>query len=87
MKLLLLTAVIGLTLSACGSDSPSATPATPLVAGTDVPVSATATSSGASIFVKEVVATPIDTAEKAEPLVLGDAVLATSETDEPDSDV
>jgi hypothetical protein len=84
MKLLLLTAVISLTLSACGSDG---TPATPLVAGTDVPVTATAISNGASVFVKEVVATPTETAEKAEPLVLGDAVLATSETDEPDSDV
>jgi hypothetical protein len=85
MKVLVaLTAVMSLGLSACGSDS---APAPQFVAGTDVPVTAVATSSGASVFVKEVVATPIDTAEKAEALELGDAVLATSDTDEPDSDV
>ncbi len=83
MKLLIaLTAAMSLGLSACGSDS-----GPQFVSGTDVPLTAVATSSGASVFVKEVVATPIDTAEKVEPLELGDAVLATSDTDEPDSDV
>jgi hypothetical protein len=85
MKVLIaLTAVMSLGLSACGSDS---APAPQFVTGTDVPLTAVATSSGASVFVKEVVATPIDTAEKADPLELGDAALATSDTDEPDSDV
>jgi hypothetical protein len=85
MKLLIaLTAAMSLGLSACGSDS---TPAPQFVTGTDVPVAAVESSNGAAVFVKEVVATPIDTAEKAEPLELGDAVLATSDTDEPDSDV
>jgi hypothetical protein len=79
-----LTAVMGFGLSACGSDG---TPTALFVAGTDVPITATTSSNGASVFVKEVVATPIDTADKAEALELGDAVLATSETDEPDSDV
>jgi hypothetical protein len=83
MKLfVLLTAAVSLGLSACGSDNGPA-----LVAGTNVPIAATETSSGAAVFVKEVVATPIETAEQAEPLELGDAVLATSDTDEPDSDV
>jgi hypothetical protein len=80
----LLTTVMGFGLSGCGSDG---TPTPLFVAGTDVPITATASSSGASVFVKEVVATPTDTANKAEALELGDAILATSETDEPDSDV
>jgi hypothetical protein len=85
MKLLMaLTTSLGMGLSACGSDN---APVPQLVAGTDVPITATASSAGAAVFVKEVVATPIDTAEKAESLELGDAVLATSETDEPDGDV
>jgi hypothetical protein len=84
MKLLItLTAALSLGLSACGSDNA----APQFVTGTDVPVTAVATSAGAALFVKEVVATPIETADKAEPLELGDAVLATSDTDEPDSDV
>jgi uncharacterized lipoprotein YmbA len=85
MKLVAITtAALSLGLSACGSDSD---PASLFVAGTNVPITATATSSGAAVFVKEVVATPIETAEITEPLELGDAVLATSETDEPESDV
>jgi hypothetical protein len=85
MKLIaLIIATLSFGLSACGSDSE---PSSPFVAGTNVPVTATETANGAAVFVKEVVATPIATAESAEPLELGDAVLATSETDEPDSDV
>ncbi len=80
--LIAFAAVLTIGLSACGSDSGPR-----LVTGTDVPVTAVESSSGAAVFVKEVVATPTDTAEAAEPLELGDAVLATSDTDEPDSDV
>jgi hypothetical protein len=80
--LIALTALLTLGLTACGSDS-----GPQFVSGTDVPVTAVESSSGAAVFVKEVVATPIETADKAEPLELGDAVLATSDTDEPDSDV
>jgi hypothetical protein len=80
--LIALTAVMSVGLSACGSDS-----GRQFVTGTDVPVTAVESGSGAAVFVKEVVATPIDIAEAAEPLELGDAVLATSDTDEPDSDV
>jgi uncharacterized lipoprotein YmbA len=85
MKLFIaLTAVMSLGLSACGSDS---APPSLFVTGTDVPLTAVASSTGAAVFIKEVVATPIDIAEKAEPLELGDAVLATSDSDEPDPDV
>lgn len=51
------------------------------VPGTDIPQSATTSSAGAVAFAKAVAATKDDTAS---PLVVGDAVLATSETDEPD---
>ena len=54
------------------------------VAGTDVPVSATTSSAAATAFVKTVAATKDETAS---PIVVGDAVLATSETDEPDPGV
>jgi hypothetical protein len=52
-----------------------------MVSGTDVPLSATTSSAGAMEFVKRVAATSDD---KAEPIRVGDAVLATSNTDEPD---
>ena len=53
----------------------------PIMEGTDVPLSATTSSAGAMAFVKSVAATSDN---KAEPIRVGDAVLATSETDEPD---
>ena len=49
--------------------------------GTDVPQSAMTSSAGAIAFMKSVAASSSDTAE---PLRVGDAVLATSDTDEPD---
>lgn len=67
-----------LLLASCGGGG-GANLAAP-VPGTDVPVSATASADGAFDFVASVAAAPDDTAE---PLVLGDATLATSETDEP----
>jgi hypothetical protein len=78
-------AIAGMLLAACGggSDGDGGT-ADPLVAGTDVPVSATTSSAGAFAFVKSVAATSSNTAE---PIVVGDAVLATSNTDEPDPGV
>jgi hypothetical protein len=73
-------------LVACGSSDslPTATVPPPLVTGTDVPVSATTTGAGAAEFVKTVVASSADTAE---PLMVGDVVLGTSDTDEPDPGV
>ena len=71
----------GLLLAACGGGGGgSATDATALLPGTEVPGSATASASGATDFVTSVVNA---NSETAEPLVLGDAALATSETDEP----
>ena len=75
-------------LVACGSSDslPAATvpPVISVVPGTDVPVSATTSSTGAAEFVKTVVASSADTAE---PLVVGDAVLSTTDTEEPDPSV
>jgi hypothetical protein len=48
---------------------------------TDVPLSATTSSAGAMEFVKRMAATSDDSAE---PIRVGNAVLATSDTDEPD---
>jgi hypothetical protein len=74
-----------LLLAACGGGGGgNAGPADPTVAGSDVPLSATTSSAGAFAFVKSVAAARDDTAT---PLVVGDAVLATSETDEPDPGV
>jgi hypothetical protein len=61
-------------LSACGDDDGVASVApVALVPGTDVPVTATTSSMQAQVFV-------------AEALELGDAVLANSDTDEPEPD-
>ena len=70
-----------LLLAACGGGGGGdAMPADPLVSGTDVPQSATQSSAGAFIFVSGVAAS---SSETAQPLVLGDVTLATSETEEP----
>ena len=55
-----------------------------MMSGTDVPLSATTSSAGAMEFVKQVAATSDN---KAEPIRVGDAVLATSNTDEPDPSI
>jgi hypothetical protein len=75
-----------LLLAACGGGGDSATPVvtdTP-VAGSDVPQSATTSSAGALAYVKSVAATSDNTAT---PVNVGDAVLATSDTDEPDPSI
>jgi hypothetical protein len=80
-------AVGALFLSACGGgddDVASVPPSDPPVAGTEVPTSATTSSAGAFAFVKSVAAT---TDETGTPIIVGDAVLATSESDEPDPGV
>lgn len=58
--------------------------ADPFVEGTDVPLSATTSSAGALAFVKRVAAT---SDHSAEPIRVGGAVLATSDTDESDPDI
>ena len=67
-------------LVACGSGNNEA-PAAQLFPGTDVPVAATTSSTAATDFVRTVVAKGEANTETE--LVLGNAVLATSETDDP----
>jgi hypothetical protein len=82
-------AVAAMLLAACGGggdgdDIESRGPQDPAIAGTEVPTSATTSSAGALAFVKSVAATSSNTAD---PIVVGNAVLATSDTDEPDQGV
>jgi hypothetical protein len=56
----------------------------PPLAGTEVPVSATTSSAGAMAFMKNLAARSDNTAT---PIVVGDAVLATSDTDDPDAGI
>jgi len=80
-------AAVAAALSACGgggdenSGGGNGGGANPPVAGSDVPSSATASSAGATAFVKGVAAASDNTAA---PINVGDAVLATSDTDEPE---
>lgn len=69
-------------LAACGGgDDPPAPPAPPqVVSGSQVPLSATQTANGAFDFVASVAASKDETSE---PLVVGDATLATTGTEEP----
>jgi hypothetical protein len=78
-------------LAACGDSSslpegaPVVAPAPPPpVAVNDIPASATTSAAGAFTFVNSVASASQDTAE---PLVDGESVLATSDTDEPDASV
>jgi hypothetical protein len=72
-------AASSLLLTACGGGGSSEAPIADN--GTDVPQSATTSSAGAIAFMKSVAASSSNTAE---PLRVGDAVLATSDADEPD---
>ena len=75
-----------LLLAACGGGGGGGGDPVPTdpVAGTQVPASATTSSAGAFTFVRDTAGTSDNSAE---PLVVGDATLATSETDEPDPGV
>jgi hypothetical protein len=72
--------------TACGGGSgdSAAVNTDPSVAGSEVPVSATTSSAGAMAFMKQLAATSDNTAT---PIVVGDAVLATSDTDDPDPEI
>ncbi len=80
-------AACALVMTACGGGDGegivSGTPVAgdPAVPGSDVPLSATTSPAAALAFVKGVAVTTSDTAD---PITVGNAVLATSETDEPD---
>lgn len=69
-----------LLLASCGGGGGGAAPADPLVPGSEVPQSATTSPDAAFAFVSSVAASADDAAE---PLVVGDAVLATTDTEEP----
>ncbi len=70
-----------LLLSACSESSSSDAPAPiPVVSGTEVPLSATQSAAGALAFVAQQQAMSSDSSE---PIVLGDAVLATDDSAEP----
>jgi ABC-type phosphate transport system substrate-binding protein len=91
MRTPLAVCAVVLGLAACGdgsslpsTDSPPTATTDPLVPGTDVPTSATTSAAGATAFVKMVVAS---SAESAEPLQLGEVVLATTDTEEPDASI
>ena len=80
-------AASALVLAACGGGGGGGETAVitdPLIGGTDVPTSATASSAGAVAFVKSVAASSDNSAS---PITVGDATLATSDSDEPDAGV
>ena len=74
-------AAAGLLSGCAGGDSAASS----FVLGTDIPLSATTSSAGASSFVAGVAAGGGN--DTAEPLVVGNAELTISETDEPDTSV
>ena len=76
--------VAALFLAACGGLN-NAPVLDPLIAGTSIPTSATTTSDGAAIFVKQIVLAGPQDVEDA--LIDGDVVLAKSDTDEPDQTI
>ena len=76
-----IAASTALVLVACGGGGGgAAVPGDALISGTDIPASAAASSDGARAFVASLVAAPTDAAE---PLTVGDAVLASSDSSEP----
>jgi hypothetical protein len=85
LRAALAVAAGALLLAACGGGGGGTPVATdPPVAGSDVPASATSSSVGAVAFAKTVAASSDNTAA---PITLGDATLATSDTDEPDASI
>jgi hypothetical protein len=84
MKTLSTIAISAALLAACGGgDGGGAAPPAPgptNVSGTDVPVSATQSADAAYDFVSQTAAAKSDSAD---PIAVGGATLATSETDEP----
>jgi hypothetical protein len=81
-------AVGALLLAACGGGSGDGGSAMPLQPsadrGTDIPLEATTSAAAAVAFVKTVAAAGDNASE---PIRVGDATLATSDTDEPDPGV
>lgn len=81
MKPLPLIALSAALVTACGGGGGGEIASgPPTVSGTDVPLSATQDSHAATQFVASVAAK----SDSSDPIVVGDATLATSETDEPE---
>ena len=68
-----------------GTGGTDGTASAGFVEGTDVPLSATTSAAGATAFANSLVTA--GTSETADPLVLGDAVLASSDTDDADTSI
>ena len=82
MRTGLASAAAALALAGCGGGGGNgAPPPDPFAPGSDVPLAATQSAAEAARFVRNAGG---GTTESAEPLRLGDAVLATSETAEPE---
>lgn len=80
-----LLAASALMLAACGGGGGgSPAPTDPVVSGTEIPTTATTSSAGAFTYVNSLASGSDNTAE---PVVVGDVTLATSETDEPDASI
>lgn len=77
-----ITTALAVTGCGGGSDGPSVTaaPTVDLVPGTMVPTSATSSVAGVIAFLMQLIA---GTSETTDPIAVGDAVLSTSETDDP----
>lgn len=81
----LLLAASALILAACGGGGGgSPAPTDPVASGSDIPTSATTSSAGAFTYVNSLASSSDNTAE---PVVVGDVTLATSDTDEPDASI
>ena len=72
--------LVAVGLVACGGGDGVQVTLDPLFPGTDVPTSATISSDGALAFIASVAA---GSSDSSEPIVLGDTVLASSDTAEP----
>lgn len=79
-----LLAASALMLAACGGGGGSPAPTDPVASGTEIPTTATTSSAGAFTYVNSLASSSDNTAE---PVVVGDVTLATSETDEPDASI
>ena len=75
-----IAASTALVLVACGGGGGDAAPGDALISGTDIPASAAASSDGAAAFVASLAGAPADSTE---PITVGNAVLASSDSAEP----
>ncbi len=83
LRMAALAVLMAATLAACGgNDDPAPTPAPAPPPAAAIPESATASVAGLIAFVSSLLGTPESTAE---PLVVGDITLPTSDTTEPNA--